>query len=91
LIVSGYLDTAEYQAETQTKMTMTDWKTELERYLTYQRADILQGKGKISRKSAEEKIDKEYQKYQEVKPEIAQVDEDYFRVLKGEVKRLKGK
>lgn len=90
LIVSGYLDTAEYQAETQTAMTMADWKAELERYLTYQRADILQGKGKISRKSAEVKIDVEYQKYQELKPEVAQVDEDYFRVLEGELKRLGG-
>ena len=35
LIVSGYLDTAEYQAETQTTMTMADWKVELDRYLTY--------------------------------------------------------
>ena len=90
LIVSGYLDTAEYQAEMQTTMIMEDWKAELERYLTYQRADILQGKGKISRKFANKKIDVEYQKYQEVKPEIAQVDEDYFKALTSDLKLMRG-
>lgn len=34
-------------------MTMSDWKVELDRYLTYQRADILQGRGTVSRKSAD--------------------------------------
>ena len=90
LIVSGYLDTAEYQAEIQTTMTMADWKIELDRYLTYQRADILQDKRKISRVSANNKIDVEYQKYQELNHEVTTVDKDYFRVLEQELKRLKG-
>ncbi|MFT8670027.1 MAG: RhuM family protein [Liquorilactobacillus hordei] len=90
LIVSGYLDTAEYQAETQTTMTMADWKAELDRYLSYQRADILEGKGTISRKNANIKVDKEYEKYQEKHHEIAKVDEDYFKALSSNMKRLKG-
>jgi hypothetical protein len=90
LIVSGYLDTAEYQAETQTEMTMSDWKAELNRYLSYQRADILQGNGKISRKSANNKVDDEYGKYQEKNHEITKVDEDYFNSLSSNLKNLKG-
>ncbi|MDR2976294.1 MAG: virulence RhuM family protein [Streptococcaceae bacterium] len=91
LIVSGYLDTAEYQAEMQTVMTMADWKEELDRYLTYQRADILKGKGSMSRKAADNKVDLEYKQYQEERPEIAQVDEDYFRTLSSGLKKLKDK
>jgi hypothetical protein len=90
LIVSGYLDTAEYQAETQTAMAMDDWKAELDRYLAYQRADILNGRGTVSRKSVEEKVDEEYQKYQGCHHEITAVDEDYFRALTGDIKRLEG-
>lgn len=91
LIVSGYLDTAEYQAEMQSAMTMADWKTELDRFLDYQRADILQGKGTVSRKSADARIDDEYRKYQDQHHEITKVDEDYFRALTKDVKRLKEK
>jgi len=71
-------------------MTMGDWKAELDRYLAYQRADILTGKGKISRESADEKVDREYKKYLAHNPEIAPVDKDYFRALSREVKRLEG-
>ncbi|MDR1272271.1 MAG: virulence RhuM family protein [Clostridiales Family XIII bacterium] len=88
LIVSGYLDTAEYQAETQTAMTMSDWKAELDRYLTYQRADILEGRGSVSRKSADEKANREYEKYQTTHHEITSVDEDYFKTLTQDFKRL---
>jgi hypothetical protein len=91
LIVSGYLDTAEYQAETQTAMTMSDWKEELDRYLTYQRADVLEARGTISRKSADDKVDKEYEKYQLEHHEITVVDEDYFNALTDDIKRLEGK
>lgn len=89
LIVSGYLDTAEYQAETQTTMTMEDWKNELERYLTYQRADILKGKGKISRETANSKVDSEYEMFKKENHEITQVDMDYFEALNQGVKRIK--
>jgi hypothetical protein len=90
LIVSGYLDTAEYQAETRTAMTMSDWKAELDRYLTYQRADILEGRGAVSRRSADEKANREYAKYQTSHHEITRVDEDYFKALSQEVKGLTG-
>jgi len=90
LIVSGYLDTAEYQAETRTVMTMSDWKAELDRFLTFQRADILEGKGRISRKTADEKVESEYTRYQQSHHEIIAVDEDYFAALNNDIKRLEG-
>ncbi len=91
LIVAGYLDTAEYQAETQTTMTMEDWKAELDRYLTYQRADILKDKGSVSRKAADSKVNSEYEKFKKTNHEITQVDEDYFRALNQNAAKLFGK
>jgi hypothetical protein len=92
LIVSGYLDTAEYQAKTQTTMTMADWKAELHRYLTYQHAEILEDKGTVSRKNADAKVDKEYKEYQKNHHEITNVDNDYFKALSQDIKYLeKGK
>ncbi len=88
LIVSGYLDTAEYQAETRTAMTMTDWASELNRYLEFQRADILEGHGTISRESANQKADEEYEKYKSGNHEITEVDKAFFEALKGDAKKL---
>ncbi|MGO2243675.1 MAG: RhuM family protein [Pseudolactococcus laudensis] len=90
LIVSGYLDTAEYQARTQSVMTMSDWRSELDRYLAYQRADILEGRGKVSRKSADGKVDQVYENYQIEYHEVTSVDKDYFNALSDDIKRLKG-
>lgn len=68
-----------------------DWKAELDRYLTYQRADILEGCGSTSRKSADEKVNREYKKYQDHHHEITNVDEDYFKALSRDIKRLREK
>ena len=88
LIVSGYLDTAEYQAETRTAMTMADWKAELDRYLGYQRADILQGKGRISRQQAEQKISSEYTAWQQTHHEITRADHDFVKALSHNAKQI---
>ncbi|HCM89312.1 MULTISPECIES: RhuM family protein [Vagococcus] len=81
LIVSAYLDTAERQANQKIKMTMNDWKSELDRYLDFQRVDILQDKGKISRDAANKKVDDELKKYKALNKEVKQVDTDYFNAL----------
>ena len=81
LIVSAYLDTAERQANQEIKMTMNDWKSELDRYLDFQRVDILQDKGKISRDAANKKVDDELKKYRSLNKEVKQVDTDYFNAL----------
>lgn len=81
LIVSAYLDTAERQANQEIKMTMNDWKSELDRYLDFQRVDILQDKGKISRDAANKKVDDELKKYKALNKEVKQVDTDYFNAL----------
>lgn len=71
-------------------MAMSGWKAELDRSLACQRADIPEGKGAASRKSADEKADREYAEYQGAHHEAAAVDKDYFRALSRGAKRVTG-
>jgi|GEM_PF-4866442 len=70
-------------------MTMADWKEEFDRYLTYQQADILDEKGKVSRKTAENKIDIELEKYSENNAFIESADRDFVEVLTKKIKKIK--
>ena len=62
-IVNMYLDHAERMAKSNIPMHMSDWKEALDEFLKFERADILDGPGKISHKLAEQKALKEYEKY----------------------------
>ena len=62
-IVNMYLDHAERMAKSNIPMHMSDWKEALDEFLKFERADILEGPGKISHKLAEQKALKEYKKY----------------------------
>ena len=62
-IVNMYLDHAERMAKSNVVMHMSDWKEVLDEFLKFERADILEGPGKISHKLAEQKALKEYEKY----------------------------
>ena len=62
-IVNMYLDHAERMAKSNIPMHMSDWKDALDEFLKFERADILEGPGKISHKLAEQKALKEYEKY----------------------------
>ena len=62
-IVNMYLDHAERMAKSNIPMRMSDWKEALDEFLKFERADILEGPGKISHKLAEQKALKEYEKY----------------------------
>ena len=50
-------------AERNIPMYMKDWKKEVDTVLTIRHYDILEGKGKISKKEADEKAENEYEKY----------------------------
>ena len=53
----------EDNAERNIPMYMKDWKKEVDTVLTIRHYDILEGKGKISKKEADEKAENEYEKY----------------------------
>ena len=44
-------------------MYMKDWKKEVDNVLILRHYDILEGKGKISKKEADEKAEQEYEKF----------------------------
>jgi len=63
LIVDQYLSFAELQARQRKPMTMADWKTKLDAFLTLNDRDILTNAGTLSSEEAKEIAASEYEKY----------------------------
>lgn len=64
LIVDQYLSFAEFQARQRKTMTMADWKTKLDAFLTLNDRDILTHAGTISADDAKELAIREFEKYE---------------------------
>lgn len=79
-LVSGYLDFAERQAEREIPMTMEDWARHLDKILTANGEELLQGSGTISHDEAMEKVSCEYVKYQQ--RTISEAEQDYLDTIK---------
>jgi hypothetical protein len=65
LIVTQYLDFAEFQARTRKLIYMRDWAKKLDDFLRVNDREILQGLGKVSAQLAKEKAEREFEKFQE--------------------------
>lgn len=65
LLVSQFLDYAEFQALEQKSMTMQDWSNELDNQIIANHRRLLEGKGTVSHKQAIEKAEKEFEVYRE--------------------------
>lgn len=65
-VVNIFLDIAEDNAERNIPMYMKDWKQEVDTVLKLRHYDILEGKGKISKKDADCKAEAEYNKYKAI-------------------------
>lgn len=63
LVVSLYLDFAELQASNERPMNMIEWIGKLDDFLKLSEKKILTHAGKVSAKDAEEKANKEFEKY----------------------------
>ncbi len=70
LIVSQYLDFAEFQARTKKKMYMRDWARKLDDFLRVNDREVLKDFGKISSQLAREKADREFVKFDEKRRRI---------------------
>jgi len=79
-IVNMYLDYAENQAERQKPMTMSDWVKRLDAFLRFNEYDICIDAGKISRKIALRKADKEYDKFRIIQDN--EYESDFDKVVK---------
>lgn len=80
LLVSGFLDYAEFQAVEQQPMTMADWIATLDRQIIAVRREVLQGIGRISHQQAIGKAEKEFEIYRE--REMRQLESDFDRAVK---------
>ena len=80
LLVSQFLDYAEFQALEQRAMTMNDWIDELDNQIVQNKRKLLEGKGKISHQEAIEKAEKEFEIYRD--REMKQLESDFDKMIK---------
>lgn len=80
LLVSGFLDFAEFQALEMNPMTMKDWIEALDNQIIAHKRKVLLGKGTVSHKQAIEKAEKEFEIYR--KREIELMESDFDKLLK---------
>lgn len=80
LLVSQFLDYAEFQALEQRAMTMNDWIDELDNQIVQNKRKLLEGKGKISHQEAIEKAEKEFEIYRD--REMQQLESDFDKMVK---------
>lgn len=77
-LVSAYLDLAEAQAMRHIPMTMEDWETRLNGFLTLWDREVLQDNGKISAELAKMHAETEFEKYRIVQDKLYQSEFDKF-------------
>ena len=80
LLVSQFLDYAEFQALEMQEMRMADWVAALDNQIIMLKRKLQEGKGHISHKQAMEKAEKEFQIYRQ--KEMAQLESDFDRMMK---------
>ncbi|MDR1529755.1 MAG: virulence RhuM family protein [Burkholderiales bacterium] len=80
LLVSGFLDFAEFQAVGQHPMTMKDWIDTLDSQIQAVRRNVLTGKGRVSHKQAIKKAEAEFEIYRA--REMKQLESDFDRAVK---------
>jgi hypothetical protein len=81
-IVNAFLDLAENRAQRKIPMTMQDWATRIDQFLSFDEREILQDGGKISAEIAKEKAETEFEKYRIIQDRLFESDFDK------EIKRL---
>ena len=85
LLVSGFLDFAEFQALEMNPMTMQNWIEALDGQIIAHKRKLLEGKGTVSHQQAIEKAEKEFEIYRQ--REMQLLESDFDR----EIKKLKEK
>jgi hypothetical protein len=80
LLVSAFLDLAEFQAAQEQAMKMNDWIAALDHQILGVRRKILEGSGRISHREAIEKAEKEFEIYRA--REMRQLESDFDRAVK---------
>jgi len=91
-MVSAFFDLAELQAMNHKHMYMKDWLHEVDDFAGRYGKGVLQNAGEVSHKTALEKAEKEYEKYQQkTVEEISPVERDFLVSIKQTQKKIEGK
>ena len=85
LLVSHFLDFAEFQALEEHPMRMTDWIAALDNQIISLQRKLLEGKGSVSHQEAIEKAEREFNIYRQ--REMAQLESDFDKLVKRLPKR----
>ncbi len=80
LLVSQFLDFAEFQALEMREMKMADWIAALDNQIILLQRKLLEGKGHISHKQAMEKAEREFSIYRQ--REMARLESDFDKMVK---------
>ena len=85
-LVTMFIDYAELMAEDEQLMSMADWLTETDRFLTNNRRNVLEGKGRVSHEAAVKKAGDIYAEFRERQDAeyISDFDRETAKYLKGE-------
>ena len=84
-LVTMFIDYAELMAEDEQLMSMQDWLNETDRFLTNNRRKVLDGKGRISREAAAQKVGAIYEEFRKKQDAeyISEFDREMAKYLKG--------
>ena len=85
LLVSQFLDFAEFQALEERPMHMADWISALDNQIIALQRKLLEGKGSVSHQEAIEKAEREFNIYRQ--REMAQLESDFDKMVKRLPKR----
>ena len=80
LLVSQFLDFAEFQALEEHPMRMTDWIAALDNQIISLQRKLLEGKGSVSHQETIEKAEREFNIYRQ--REMAQLESDFDKMVK---------
>ncbi|MFZ1775617.1 MAG: RhuM family protein, partial [Lactococcus raffinolactis] len=86
-LVSAYFDLAELNAIEEKEMRMTDYVIELDNILKSTGRNVLEGAGKVTTKSAQEKAKLELKRYKA--KTLDPVEEDYLKLINNLEKQAK--
>lgn len=85
LLVSQFLDFAEFQALEEHPMRMTDWIAALDNQIISLQRKLLEGKGSVSHQETIEKAEREFNIYRQ--REMEQLESDFDKMVKRLPKR----
>lgn len=82
--VTSYFDYIEGLVERRNTFTMQSLAESIDRFLSFNEYDILEGKGSISKKEADEKANQEYEKFNRTQKIVSDFDKQIKQLMAGD-------